>query len=181
MKYIDKNNIQDIISEQNIQVTHSNTLNFDTTDNFLFYNYDTNFDWSASNEGYYISAIDEEKNLSYGICNEGCKRCFGNTITQCYECNSGFVLIGKECVPVSVVYARTPNGFTLRNDLTSLPLNLLTEYTISFWMKYLGVISTSNSVYPILFQLNSNTHIDFDTKNQNLVLTIETSILRFYF
>jgi hypothetical protein len=43
-------------------------------------------------------------------------------------------------------------------------------------MKYLGVISTSNSVYPILFQLNSNTHIDFDTKNQNLVLTIDTSI-----
>ena len=89
------------------------------------------------------------------------------------------MLIGKECVTVSVVYARTSNGFTLRNDLTSLPLNLLTEYTISFWMKYLGVISTSKSVYPILFQLNSNTQIHFDTKNQNLVLTIDTSIPRF--
>ena len=48
-------------------------------------------------------------------------------------------------------------------------------------MKYLGVISISKSVYPILFQLNSNTHIHFDTKNQNLVLTIDNSILRFYF
>ena len=48
-------------------------------------------------------------------------------------------------------------------------------------MKYLGVISISKSVYLILFQLNSNIHIHFDTKNQNLVLTIDNSILRFYF
>ncbi len=44
VKYNDKNNIKDIISEQNIQVTHSYTFNFDTTDNFLFYNYNTNFE-----------------------------------------------------------------------------------------------------------------------------------------
>ena len=132
VKYFDKNNITEIISEQNIHVTHSYTFNFDTTDNFLFYNYNTNFDWSASNESYCISAIDEDKNLSYGFCNEGCKRCFVNTIIQCYECNSCFELIGKECVSLSVVYVRTPNGFILKNDLTSIHLNLLTKYTISF-------------------------------------------------
>ena len=44
VKYFDKNNIKEIISEQNIHVTHSYTFNFDTTDNFLFYNYNTNFE-----------------------------------------------------------------------------------------------------------------------------------------
>ena len=43
-------------------------------------------------------------------------------------------------------------------------------------MKFLGVVSSSNSLYPSLFLLDSNLHMDFDTKNHNLVFTINSDI-----
>ena len=58
--YIDKNSIQDIVSKEHIKVTHANTLNFDSNDDFLFYNYETKFDWGiaeSNHSGHYISAI----------------------------------------------------------------------------------------------------------------------------
>ena len=173
INYIDKNNIQDIISGLNIKVTHSYTLNFDTTDNFIFYNYETNFDWSGFNEGKYITAInDGNKKITFGNCHENCKRCFSSSITDCYECTTNNVLVGKECKPTTNYFLRTPNSITLKSDL----INTFNEYTISFWMKFLGVVSSSHSLYPSLLLLDSNLHMDFDTKNHNLVFTINSDI-----
>ena len=43
-------------------------------------------------------------------------------------------------------------------------------------MKFLGVVSSSHSLYPSLFLLDTNLYMDFDTKNHNLVFTINSDI-----
>ena len=176
MTYIDKNIIKDIVSGENIVVTHNNTLNFDTNDNFLFYNYETNFDWGINNEYFYISSIDSNKVITSASCHNSCKRCFSNANTECYECADDFVLVGKTCTETTAYFARTPGDFVLENNLGNGDVSLLKKYTISFFMKFLGVISSSNSVYPKIFSIQDDTYIAYDTKNHNLIFNIGSTI-----
>ena len=178
MTYIDKNIIKDIVSGENIVVTHNNTLNFDTNDNFLFYNYETNFDWGAAssfNENNYINSIDSNKVITAALCDPSCKRCFSNSNTECYECTENFVLVGKRCYKMTAFFARTPSDFVLENNFGNGDVSILKQYTISFFMKFLGVISTSNSVNPKIFSIQDDTYLAYDIKNHNLILNIGSS------
>jgi hypothetical protein len=173
--YIDKNSIQDIVSKEHIKVTHANTLNFDSNDDFLFYNYETKFDWGiaeSNHSGHYISAIDENRKVTYAKCHDACRRCFSNAQTECYECQPLYVLIGKKCTERTGYFARTPGEFVLENDLGNGTISDLKQYTISFWMKFLGVISTSNSLYPIIFSIQDDTYKAYDTNAHTIVLNI---------
>ena len=110
---MDLNKLKEIISGRDtIIVTHLGTNNFQSTDNNVFYNYENNFDWGASNLNNYITSLDRsEEKLGYiehAQCHSRCKRCYSSTYTNCYECNVGFKLINKECVTINGHFLKIP-------------------------------------------------------------------------
>ena len=80
-----------------IKVSHEESQNFKSLDEWDFYNYADNFDWGAINEGRFIASMDGIYITSQS-CNAHCKRCYTNAITNCYKCESGYVLKGMTCV-----------------------------------------------------------------------------------
>jgi hypothetical protein len=86
-----------------------------------------------------------------------------------------FVLVGKRCYKMTAFFARTPSDFVLENNFGNGDISILKQYTISFFMKFLGVISTSNSVNPKIFSIQDDTYLAYDIKNHNLILNIGSS------
>ena len=58
IKYMDLNKLTEVISgTDSILVTHLETNNFQSNDNNVFYNYETNFDWGANHLNNYITPL----------------------------------------------------------------------------------------------------------------------------
>ena len=81
----------------NIKVSHEESYNFKSLDEWDFYNYADNFDWGKENPGRFISSMDGIYITSQS-CSPNCERCYSNSATNCYECSPGFVLKGMTCV-----------------------------------------------------------------------------------
>ena len=113
VQYMDLNKITEIISgTDSITITHVDTNNFQSDDENVFYNYETNFDWGVNNLNSYITSMDRSsENLGYiesAQCNSRCKRCYSSSYMNCYECNVGFKLINKECVTINGHFLKIP-------------------------------------------------------------------------
>lgn len=157
---------------------------FYSKDEYLFFNYETNFDWVNDNKGVYINSIDDDKRFNPIPCAEGCNRCYTNSVIACYECKSGFVLINQTCTPITSSYLKTPNTAlspialnTICNVDASMG-NLLTlpAFTLTFYMKFLGVIKESTAGTPKILSLSSNTFLAYDIKTARLILSQNNKI-----
>ena len=138
-------------------------------DSYLMYNYSTTFDWGAvaANSGKYITSMTAAGAVSSSSCASACTKCYSNAASGCYECATGYVLIGSTCTAVTNYYfkvpvstAGTPVDLTIISG-TTYNLTTTTAFTMCFWIKFFGVISTSVSSQPQIIALNSNVFIAF--------------------
>ena len=185
IRYLDLNKITEIISgTDSITVTHLDTNNFQSTDNNIFYNYETNFDWGANNLNNYITSMDKStEKLGYiesAQCDSKCKRCYSSSYMNCYECNVGFKLINKECVTINGYFLKIP----ALSDNTEIPFSVnvgtlgvpqLKQWTFCIYMKFEGVAS-SMSQYAKIITFKESSYIAFDTGTTNLVFFVESEL-----
>ena len=185
IRYMDLNKITEIISgTDTIEVTHLDTNNFQSDDNNVFYNYETNFDWGANNLNNYITSLDrsDEKKgfIESAQCHARCKRCYSSSYMNCYECNVGFKLINKECVKINGYYlkipAKSPNTeipFSVQKDNLGVPS--LKQWTFCIYMKFEGVALPISS-YAKIITFKESSYIAFDASTTNLVFVVESKL-----
>ena len=185
IKYMDLNKLTEVISgTDSILVTHLETNNFQSNDNNVFYNYETNFDWGANHLNNYITSMDKsvEKQgyIESAQCNSRCKRCYSSSYMNCYECNVGFKLINKECVTINGYFlkipATSPNTeipFSVYVDTLGVPA--FKQWTFCIYMKFEGV-ALSGLSYAKIITFKESSYIAFDTSTTNLVFFVEGTL-----
>ena len=193
---IDKNILTETISGfDNIIVTHTISKNFDSSDEYIFYNYATNFDWGATHSNKYITSITGTV-ISSANCHEYCKRCFSSVSTNCYECNNEYVLINQSCVKYTKYYLKTPANFEIPlnviydNGIESFDFTSIVDggWTLIIYMKFMGVdIQSSSSQEYVLFNLNDNSYLYYDRtttylyfKVGNVIAFIDTNFGNYF-
>ena len=157
-----------------IKVSHEESQNFKSLDEWDFYNYADNFDWGAINEGRFIASMDGIYITSQS-CNAHCKRCYTNAITNCYKCESGYVLKGMTCVYAdSKKYLKVPiTKGNIEFNIKNVPgykghVSDSPGITITFYMKFEGAIAdATSSIYHILY-LKDSTYLAYDPSTANL-------------
>ena len=159
-------------------------------DNIIIYNYSSKFDWGLGHPKQFVLSMEEDENninnvIQEGNCNEHCLRCFKeNDITECYECEEGYILQYKECKEAKNYYfLKTPSGgiaapinFVLENDEDN-PITYLKGFTIVFWMKFFGVPYSTVTEYCSILSIDSNTYLAFHRSTNNLVLLENSKIV----
>lgn len=179
--HIDLNKIDEIISgNENIQATHISTANFRSSDGYSFYNYAINFDWGVEktdNEAKYIKAMDKTV-ITSASCATPCKRCYSNAETDCYECMDGFVLVNKKCVQTTQYFLKTPFNnpgnfvsFKITDTGAAVPFDLTNQkgFTLTLWIKFLGVIQGGTSSEPYILKLSENAFLAYEISSTNLI------------
>ena len=150
--YIEKNLILDKINSANQM-----KLNFweyrnnyePTFDNDIRENYSTdNFDKTSIYENNYISGINEDgTDYLISACAPECKRCYSSSNTDCYECNLGFAIYGKQCKLRTGFFFKTP---PLNDDIKEIEIKTEKEnsdfsfettnpITFTIYIKYFGI------------------------------------------
>ena len=181
---IDKNTLKETISGfDDIKVTHTVSKNFDSTDDYNFYNYEVNFDWGAKNENKYITSM-INKFISYANCHAYCKRCYSSVSTNCYECNTGYVLINQACVKLTKNYLKTPAKVEIplsviyKNDEVTFDFNTITDggWTLIIYMKFMGIDAQITKTEYVLFSLNDNNYLYYDSSTTYLYFKVGTVI-----
>ena len=185
IQYMDTNKIKEIITgTDTITVTHLITNNFQSTDNNVFYNYETNFDWGANNLNNYITSLDKTEEkwgfIEYAQCHSRCKRCYSSTYTNCYECNVGFKLINKECVSINGYYLKTPANspntiIPFKIEVDTLRVPDLKQWTFCIYMKFEGVALPQLS-HARIITFKESSYIAFETSTTNLVFVVESKL-----
>ena len=186
IRYMDLNKITEVISgAETITVQHLDTNNFQSNDNNVFYNYETNFDWGASNLNNYITSMDKSTEkwgyIEYAQCDSRCKRCYSSSYMNCYECNVGFKLINKECVTINGYYlkipANSPNTvipFSVYVDNLGVPA--LKQWTFCIYMKFEGVANSELTNNAKIITFSESSYIAFDISTTNLVFYVESQL-----
>ena len=191
IEYSNNNVIKNIIGNSNdndFVVTHSFTKNFDTNDDFTFFNYEVNFDFGADNKYKYINSIHENKTISIIDCHESCLRCYGDSSTNCYECDSAnnYILVNNTCKLGTGYYFKShPTQNIILNNQNIFSNSGPIVYSINFWMKFFGKESTKTSNPKImifsddiyLYYNEEKTSLDFFISN---VLYSDTNFGKYF-
>ena len=169
-----------------IKVTHKESQNFKSYDNWDFYNYADNFDWGVAsdlNKKKFISSMNGIQITSQD-CNPNCERCYSNAITNCYKCANHYVLKGMTCVFAEKTYLKIPGGegqiqFKINEDVPNYPGYVPNKpgITITFYMKFEGAYagtSAEETNYHIL-ELSKTTFLAYEPQNSNLEFMIEST------
>ena len=186
IKYLDNNQMSNIMPdyEEHIisQITSTNSHLYNK-DNIIIYNYSTKFDWGLLHQKQFVSTMDSkdhkiDPNDPNNKCNEHCVRCFKtDDVTECYECEEGFVLQYKECKDARKLYfLKTPSGtsgasyiFKTKNKDGKDFLDL-TSFTLIFWMKFFGIkypVTTENNR---IMSIDANTFLAYRRSTNELVM-----------
>lgn len=147
---------------------------FITNDQVLQYNW-TQYDWNVYNPGKYIVNMSPAGAVSSDNCHTSCKHCYSNSSSDCYACNSGFVLIGKECKAVTGYYLKTP-GTAANTNINLKVTDIAAGYdlssnsatTITWWMKFFGIKLTTTFSIPVIVSLNPNAFYGLDLSTKQL-------------
>ena len=150
-----KNTIQDRISPDknklklNYWTFNTGTEYLESFDNDMRINYSTdNFDKTYVFENNYITGITEDgTDYSISSCAQGCKRCYSSSSNDCYECDSGYTLYGKECKFSTGYFFKTPANnaeiksieITTKNANTHFDIINVNPITITLYIKYFGI------------------------------------------
>ena len=175
----DKNVILNALGDGNdIKITHIASNNFDTNDNFLFTNFQIDFDWieiDPNNLNHYISNM-ENKEIIPLNCHNFCKRCYSALSTYCYQCKEGYVLIGQTCTKITGYFLTSFIDSSIEINVSDIvtPDEPLIEFTISFFMKFIGVIRPNGQVedkYKIM-SFNDDFFLSYKISNNALTMSL---------
>ena len=184
IEYLDNNRMTNIMSnlEEHIMFKCESVAKCGVynKDNIIIYNYSSKFDWGLKHKEYFVDSMGgtDKNEIIKGQCAEHCLRCFeSNDITECYECEEGYVLQFKECKNAKNFYfLKTPSGgiaspinFVLQNDDGS-SITILKGFTLTFWMKFYGVPYSTITEYCTILSLDSNTYMAFQRSTNHLVI-----------
>ena len=189
INYIQRNTILDIIDTENHKFLHNFWFWARNYDDAIRENYSTeNFDYSLLEANHFISGMTSDK-TDYELtpCYITCKRCYTASSYDCYECVTGYVLIGRECRPNSGYYLKTPPNsdeteIKILTEVDKPLFNIKTEnpLTITIWVKYFGIIleesKKNNEYYPLFFLYDKDgkqTFLGYKPEIQSFVLVIE--------
>ena len=169
-----------------IKVSHEESLNFKSLDEWDFYNYADNFDWGVENDankGKFISSMDGIYITSQD-CSPYCERCYTNAVTNCYKCIESYVLKGMTCVyaqgktflkiptyPATAIQFKVTDQYN--NKMKDLP-----SVTITFYMKFEGAnqgLSSEETTYRIM-QFSSGTYLAYEPLTSSLELYVENTV-----
>ena len=184
---MNQNTLKEIIGDgsESIVAQHEESQNFKSNDAWGFYNYATNFDWGVEDEmnaNKFISSMNGIYITSQN-CGANCERCYTNANTNCYKCIAGYVLKGMTCVyGDGKTYLKIPNASKkqIQFKITDLGDNIspVTDYpgiTITFYMKFEGIIKVEGESLYNIMELTSKTVLAYNTINAYLELYIEGS------
>ena len=177
--YFDKNIILSGFNENNIIVDHIASNNFDTNDNFLFYNYEINFDWIENNKKNFISNMINTEIIPEK-CHENCIRCYSSLNTYCYECEENYVLNGQKCILITGYFLTSFKEDEVEFNISNI-VKPLTEFTISFYIKFIGVIKPDGSIkdkYEIIM-FNNDFFLSYKISNNALTMTLFGNVDKF--
>ena len=185
IKYLDNNEMTNIMGNYEEHITFTCQKSSDCTiynkDNIIIYNYSTKFDWGILHKKKFVSKMDGlqiEPNSDDNKCNDHCTRCFAkDNITECYECEEGYVLQYKECKDARKLYfLKAPSG-TVGAAINFVTINKdnknycdLTSFTLVFWMKFFGVKYPTITEYCKILSIDANTYLAFHRTTNNLIL-----------
>ena len=185
MKYADINVINNIIaSSQGNDISYNSIYalgnNLYSVDQDILFNFSSQYDWGNNNLNSYISGVNSNGAITAKNCPANCSRCSSAIYNTCYQCISPFKLVANTCISTSGFYLKTPPA-TITNQYVSLKIvdptkniNIPNEnaLTITFWMKFYGVISTPTSICPVILIINKplNTFICYEFKTKTLIL-----------
>jgi hypothetical protein len=114
-------------------------------------------------------------------CDISCKRCYSNTNDRCYECESGFILYGQKCISTKEnFYLKTPSTssseYSFVTSTSSSDITKLTSFTLSFWIKFYGVLKGVNTKNPQILSLSTITYLAFRRSDKALILSQNSKI-----
>ena len=176
---MDNNVIQEVINGQNIKSSYEINIKYSSLDEYSLYNYAVDFDWVESNPNNFIVSMDDNYEILSSACSQdACRRCYSSSITDCYECQSKYVLVNKTCTPAGNYYLKAPSTspdsplpFIIidAND-SDKDLTKINSFTLTIWMKFLGVINGGTLSEPSILIFNDNTYIAYDISTTNLIV-----------
>ena len=145
IKYMDGNIIREIISGiDHINVTHQYSNNFQSEDNVINYNYETELEWQLKHECSlnYINPKDKE------------------------------LLVKDECIKVTGYYLKVPSSTTVSFNISMIDTLDQEAYTFCIYMKFIGVIQSSTSAQPVILSFKDDTFIVYDISTSYLIFYI---------
>ena len=177
LEYIDNNLLIDTIGiygEDISGVIDPNTYEMGHRDKLIIYNYSTKFDWGITHLGNYIYGIDD-KTLLVNECDPICRRCYAQSPEKCYECINGYVLYGQKCIfTKGKFFLKTPSTskgeYSFITSTSTSDITKLSSFTISFWVKFYGVLKGVNTQNPYILSISTTTYLAFRREDRSLVL-----------
>ena len=186
LKYIDNNQFTNIMSNYENEhftfICKINQCSAYNKDNLIIHNYSTKFDWGLLHSKQFVNEMFDkyqiDPNDANNKCNEHCIRCLKtNDITECYECETGYVLQYKECKDARKLYfLKTPSGtpgasinFVTKNKENKDFCVDLTNFTIVFWMKFFGIKYPTITEYVKIFSIDTNSFLSYHRPTTYLV------------
>ena len=148
IEYIDKNIIKETISgTDSINVTHQFSNNFQSEDNVINYNYETNLLWDLKHQ-----CLQKEEDL--------------------VEVSDKLILVKEDCINITGYYLKVPASSSIGFNITEIDLLAYESYTFCIYMKFIGVLSDSTSAQPIIFSFKDDTFIVYDIATSYLIFYI---------
>ena len=183
LDYIDNNVLTDTIGIYNEDISGviaPNSYEMGHKDKLIIYNYSTKFDWGNEHPNKYVKSMSGTTILS-DDCDISCKRCYSNTNDRCYECESGFILYGQKCISTKEnFYLKTPSTssseYSFVTSTSSSDITKLTSFTLSFWIKFYGVLKGVNTKNPQILSLSTITYLAFRRSDKALILSQNSKI-----
>ncbi len=189
LEYIDNNILIDTIGKYNQDININNILKSITfynneiyhKDKIIIYNYSIKFDWGKSNSGKFVKGISETGVIDEGLCDSNCVRCYiESDISRCYECKSEYILYGQKCVKIEYYYLKTPSTssgeYSFITSTSSSDISRLTSFTLTFWIKFYGVLKDINTQNPKIITLSPTTYLAFKREDKSLILLQNSKI-----
>ena len=149
-------------------------------DNIIIYNYSTKFDWGILHKKQFVNSMNDlhqiDPNDANNKCNEHCIRCLKtDDITECYECETGYVLQYKECKDARKLYfLKTPSGTSgasiIFKNKPGKDFLSLTSFTIVFWMKFFGIKYSTASENSRIMSIDTNTYLAYRKSTYDIVM-----------
>ena len=189
IQYLDNNQLTNIMSnaDENIVVVLQGTTLYNK-DNIIIYNYSTKFDWGILHKKQFVSnmnGLQIDPNDANNKCNEHCTRCFStDDVTECYECEDGYILQYKECKDARKLYfLKTPSGtsgasigFQTKNK-DGKDFLQLTSFTLVFWMKFFGIKYTTTTENNRILSIDANTYVAYQRSSTDLIMMENSKVM----
>ena len=163
--YLDNGIIQDKISSTSnidtLAAYNTGLSSLYTIDKSLLYNYSTKFDWGATHANKYITG-NTDGVITYNNCGTGCKRCYSSSTSDCYQCDTGYILKGKTCKTISKFFVKLPigSGGSLKlQSSDNYNLENSKALTVTFFIKIFGVKSDYSQTKAPIFTIEDQTEL----------------------